>query len=138
MTSAIVFLVIGLVLLIFSAEFLVKGAGRLATALGITPLVVGLTVVAFGTSAPELAVSVMSAFQGQADLALGNVVGSNIFNVLVILYLAYLFLNATEHEALQTYRTALFSYVLPLTALTLCVIGWRGWQGRPQAASRDS
>lgn len=86
----ILLLVVGLVLLVFSAEFLVKGAARLATSIGISPLVVGLTVVAFGTSAPELAVSVMSAFKGQADLALGNVVGSNIFNILVILGLAAL------------------------------------------------
>lgn len=85
MTAAILFLILGLVLLVFSADFLVKGAANIASALGISPLVVGLTVVAFGTSAPELAVSVMSAYAGQADLALGNVVGSNIFNVLFIL-----------------------------------------------------
>jgi len=71
--------------MVWGAELLVRGASRLATAVGISPLVVGLTVVAFGTSSPELAVSVMSAFKGQADLALGNVVGSNIFNVLLIL-----------------------------------------------------
>jgi cation:H+ antiporter len=71
--------------MVWGAELLVRGASRLATAAGISPLVVGLTVVAFGTSSPELAVSVMSAFKGQADLALGNVVGSNIFNVLLIL-----------------------------------------------------
>ena len=75
----------GLVLLIVGAEALVRGASRLARAMGITPLVVGLTVVAFGTSAPELAVSVRSAFIGQADVGLGNVVGSNICNVLLIL-----------------------------------------------------
>ncbi len=85
MTLAIVFLILGLILLVFSADYLVKGAASIATAIGISPLVVGLTVVAFGTSAPELAVSVMSAFEGQADLAVGNVIGSNIFNVLVIL-----------------------------------------------------
>jgi cation:H+ antiporter len=85
MIAAILFLILGLVLLVFSADFLVKGAANIASALGISPLVVGLTVVAFGTSAPELAVSVMSAYAGQADLALGNVVGSNIFNVLFIL-----------------------------------------------------
>jgi len=79
------FLVLGLVIMIWGAELLVRGASRLATSVGISPLVVGLTVVAFGTSSPELAVSVMSAFKGQADLALGNVVGSNIFNVLLIL-----------------------------------------------------
>jgi cation:H+ antiporter len=81
----VLFLIAGLVLLVWGAELLVRGASRIATAVGISPLVVGLTVVAFGTSSPELAVSVMSAFKGQADLALGNVVGSNIFNVLFIL-----------------------------------------------------
>jgi cation:H+ antiporter len=75
----------GLVLLVAGAEVLVKGASRLAAGWGISPLVIGLTVVAYGTSAPELAVSVKSAWAGQADLALGNVVGSNIFNVLFIL-----------------------------------------------------
>jgi cation:H+ antiporter len=82
---AIVLLVAGLVLLVAGAEFLVRGAARLARAMGISPLVVGLTVVAFGTSAPELAVSVQSSLSGRADLAVGNVVGSNIFNVLFIL-----------------------------------------------------
>lgn len=77
--------IIGLVLLIVGAELLVRGASRLAAAVGISPLVIGLTVVAFGTSAPELAVSVQSAWQGQADIAIGNVVGSNIANVLFIL-----------------------------------------------------
>jgi cation:H+ antiporter len=66
----------------------VRGASRLAAAIGISPLVIGLTVVAFGTSSPEMAVSVMSAYEGQADLAVGNVVGSNIFNVLFILGLS--------------------------------------------------
>src|SRR5690606_33196614 len=81
---------LGLILLTAGAEFLVRGAARLASAVGITPLVIGLTVVAFGTSAPEMAVSVGAAMSGQqeADLALGNVVGSNIFNVLFILGLA--------------------------------------------------
>lgn len=75
----------GFVVLVFGADALVKGAARLALSLGMTPLVVGLTVVAFGTSAPELAVSVAAAWDGQADLAVGNVVGSNIANVLLIL-----------------------------------------------------
>lgn len=85
MIPAILFLIVGLVLLVYSADFLVKGAASIAAALGISPLIVGLTVVAFGTSAPELAVSVMSAFKGQADIAVGNVIGSNIFNILLIL-----------------------------------------------------
>ncbi len=75
----------GLVLLVGGAELLVRGAARLATAVGVSPLVTGLTVVAFGTSSPELAVSLRAALAGQADIALGNVVGSNICNVLLIL-----------------------------------------------------
>ena len=80
----------GLVVLVAGAEVLVRGASRLATALGISPLIIGLTVVAFGTSSPELAVSLQSAFNGQPDLAVGNVVGSNILNVLLILGLSAL------------------------------------------------
>lgn len=82
------FLVLGLVLLVFGADLLVKGAARLAANFGVPALVIGLTVVAFGTSAPELAVSVKAAFAGQAELAIANVVGSNIFNVLFILGLS--------------------------------------------------
>lgn len=81
---------IGLVFLIIGAEALVRGASRMAAALGVSPLVIGLTVVAFGTSSPELAVSIKSALSDQAGIALGNVVGSNIFNVLFILGLSAL------------------------------------------------
>ncbi len=77
--------VAGLAALVLGANLLVRGASRLALSLGIAPLVVGLTIVAFGTSAPELAVSVGAAFGGKTDIAIGNVVGSNIFNVLFIL-----------------------------------------------------
>lgn len=82
---AIVFFILGLVLLIVGAEALVRGASQMAGALGISPLIVGLTVVAFGTSSPELAVSIEAALSGQASIAVGNVLGSNIFNVLFIL-----------------------------------------------------
>lgn len=78
-------LVIGIVGLVVGAELLVKGAASIATRLGIAPVIIGLTVVAFGTSAPELAVSVSAAFSGSSDLALGNVVGSNTVNILFIL-----------------------------------------------------
>lgn len=81
----LVLFVLGFVLLVGGAELLVRGASRLALAVGISPLVVGLTVVAFGTSAPELAISSHSALNGQPDIALGNVIGSNIANVLLIL-----------------------------------------------------
>jgi len=76
---------IGLLLLIAGAELLVKGASRLATVFKVSPLVIGLTVVAFGTSSPELAVSIQAATLDQANIAIGNVIGSNIFNVLFIL-----------------------------------------------------
>lgn len=75
----------GLILLIAGAEILVRGASNIATLFKIPSLVVGLTVVAFGTSSPELAVSLQSALAGKADISIGNVVGSNIFNVLFIL-----------------------------------------------------
>ncbi|MCZ8129949.1 MAG: calcium/sodium antiporter [Steroidobacteraceae bacterium] len=78
-------LVLGLAVLVVGAEGLVRGASRFALSLGVSPLVVGLTIVAFGTSSPEMAVSVQAATSGQVDLALGNVVGSNVFNVLFIL-----------------------------------------------------
>jgi len=81
-------LVGGLALLVLGAELLVNGASRLAGLMGVSPLVVGLTVVAFGTSSPELAVSLQAASNQQGGIALGNAVGSNIFNVLFILGLS--------------------------------------------------
>jgi cation:H+ antiporter len=88
--TTIAMFIMGLVLLVGGAEILVRGASQLAAAVGVSPLIIGLTVVAFGTSAPEMAVSVRSALSGQAgaDIAVGNVVGSNIFNVLFILGLS--------------------------------------------------
>ncbi len=80
-----VYLFAGLVLLVAGAEVLVRGAAKLAAQFGIAPLVIGLTVVAFGTSAPETAVSVQAALNGSGDIAIGNVLGSNIANVLLIL-----------------------------------------------------
>ncbi|MGA0862580.1 MAG: calcium/sodium antiporter [Ilumatobacteraceae bacterium] len=84
-------IVIGLVMLIAGAEFLVRGAASIASRLGISAVAIGLTVVAFGTSAPELAVSVGSALRGEAEVALGNVIGSNIANILLILGLSAVF-----------------------------------------------
>ncbi|AVR90087.1 calcium/sodium antiporter [Thauera aromatica] len=85
MLQQVLMFVLGLVVLVAGAELLVRGASRLAVSFGVSPLVVGLTVVAFGTSAPEMAVSVGSALAGSPDLAIGNVVGSNIANILLIL-----------------------------------------------------
>ena len=77
--------VVGFICLVVGAELLVRGASKLAIAAGLSPLVVGLTVVAYGTSAPELAVSLQSSFASQSDLAVGNIIGSNISNILLIL-----------------------------------------------------
>ena len=88
--STFIYLFAGLALLAGGAELLVRNAARLAARLGIPPLLIGLTVVAFATAAPELTVSLRSALNGQGDLAVGNVLGSNIFNVLVILGLCAL------------------------------------------------
>ena len=81
----VVFFVVGVGALVVGAEALVRGAARLAARTGLSPVVIGLTVVAFGTSAPELAVSLGAALRDEADLAVGNVVGSNIANVLLVL-----------------------------------------------------
>lgn len=98
-------IVAGLVLLAVGGEALVRGASRIAVAVGISPLVVGLTVVAYGTSMPELIVSGYAVLQGQPDIAVANVVGSNIFNVLFILGLCALIAPLTIHR--QVFRREL-------------------------------
>lgn len=90
MILSIVFVILGLVLLVLGANWLVEGASSIAQRLGISALTIGLTVVAFGTSAPELVVNLISATSGNTDLAIGNILGSNIFNVFMILGLAAL------------------------------------------------
>ncbi len=97
---AILFFVVGLLFLIIGADTLVRGASRMAAVLGISPLVIGLTVVAFGTSSPELAVSVKSALSGQSSITVGNVVGSNIFNILFILGLSALIMPLVVSQQL--------------------------------------
>ncbi len=89
--TALLLIVVGMIILVAGAEGLVRGASRIAAAVGVSPLVIGLTVVAFGTSAPELAVSVGSALSGAGGVAVGNAIGSNIFNVLAVLGLAAVF-----------------------------------------------
>jgi cation:H+ antiporter len=85
---AIVWLVVGLVLLVVSSRVLVWGAVGTAQALGVSDLVIGLTIVALGTSLPELAASVMAARKGEHDIAVGNIVGSNMFNLLAVVGIA--------------------------------------------------
>lgn len=97
MIGEVVLFLVGLVSLLVGAEALVRGASRLAIAFGISPLVVGLTVVAFGTSAPEMAVAAKAVLGGANDIAVGNVIGSNIFNILVILGLSALVAPLVVH-----------------------------------------
>ncbi len=88
MLATLLLMLLGLLILVAGAEFLVRGASGIALAAGLSPLVVGLTVVAFGTSSPELAVSVKACLEGAGALSIGNIAGSNIFNVAVILGLS--------------------------------------------------
>ncbi|MEL7003206.1 MAG: sodium:calcium antiporter, partial [Bacteroidota bacterium] len=81
----IIILIVGLFVLILGGDFLVKGASSIALRSHISPLVVGLTIVAFGTSAPELLISIQSALDGSPDMTMGNVVGSNICNLALVL-----------------------------------------------------
>ncbi|MBQ1648738.1 MAG: sodium:calcium antiporter, partial [Bacteroidales bacterium] len=85
MTTSILLLILGLAMVVFGADILVEGASGIARKYGVSEFVIGLTIVGFGTSLPELVVSVTGALQGNSDIAIGNVVGSNIFNVLWIL-----------------------------------------------------
>ena len=99
MIFAWVLFVIGLLMLYYGAEWLVKGASSLAQSLGLTPLVIGLTVVAFGTSMPEFVVSVIASFQEKSMIVVGNVVGSNICNIALVLGLASLFMPTKSNES---------------------------------------
>jgi cation:H+ antiporter len=171
----------GLALLVLGARWFVDGAVTVAQRLGVSDLVIGLTVVAGGTSLPELATSIMATLRGERDIAVGNVIGSNVFNLLAVLglsstvapagiavpsgalcfdfpvliavslaclpvfftggkiarwegglflayygaYVTYLVLVATEHAALSTFSFAMWAFALPLTAVTLLVLGLR-------------
>jgi cation:H+ antiporter len=116
----LVLLVAGFVLLLGGAEMLVRGASHLAIAVGISPLVVGLTVVSLGTSSPEISVSVVSALSGQGDIAIGNVVGSNIFNILFALGLAALAIPlAVDQRVVRRELPIMIGSGLLMFALTL-------------------
>lgn len=94
-----VLLVVGFAMLYYGAEWLVKGSASLARSLGITPIVIGLTVVAFGTSAPELVVSVIASIQNKSMIAVGNVVGSNICNIALVLGMASVLMPITADRS---------------------------------------
>lgn len=114
--------VAAIAMLIFGSDWLVRASSRLARAMGVSPLVVGLTVVAFGTSAPEFAVCILAAVNGEGDIALGNVVGSNICNVLLILGLTALVLPLTIERQILRVDT-------PLMILGAMAMAWAASDG---------
>lgn len=125
----ILLFVLGVVLIIAGANFLTEGAASLARRMGLSSLMVGLTVVAFGTSAPELVVSLTSALKGSADIAVGNVVGSNIFNVLAIVGITALVKPLTITQSTIKKEIPL----LVLASLVLSVMVWDSLMDAPLA-----
>lgn len=99
MTNQFIMLIVGFFALVGGAEFLIRGSTRIAKYFGISTLIIGLTIVAFGTSAPELFVSVNASYHGSSDVAVGNIIGSNIFNVLIIIGLSALISPVTVPRA---------------------------------------
>ncbi|GGX70281.1 calcium/sodium antiporter [Saccharospirillum salsuginis] len=118
----------GLLLLIVSSRVLVRGAVGIAETLGIPELIIGATIVALGTSLPELAASVTSALRHKPDIALGNVLGSNIFNLLIVLAVPGL-IHPTGVSADLFARD--YRFALGITALLFTLLWWQGWRGRP-------
>lgn len=123
-------LIVGFVLLIKGADFFVKGSSTIARKLGVPQIVIGLTVVAMGTSAPEAAVSISAAISGNADITIGNVVGSNIMNVLIILGLTALIAPiAVDRSAIKVdmpFMLGISLLLLPLGFTGAVVNRWEG------------
>lgn len=118
----IVLLICGIGVLYFGAEWLVRGAARLAGSLGVSPIVVGLTVVSFGTSAPELVVGTVAALRGNPDLVIGNVMGSNLANIGLILGLTAL-IRPLDVHARVVWRE------MPLMLLVTVALYPLAWDG---------
>ncbi|QOG13014.1 calcium/sodium antiporter [Arcobacter sp. FWKO B] len=127
--EGILWLVIGLVLLIISSRILVWGAVGVATEFGVSDLIIGLTIVALGTSLPELAASVIAAKKGEHDIAIGNVVGSNMFNLLAVIGIATVIhpMSAIPAEVLQ--RDWIVMFVLTIALLAMAY-GFKDREGR--------
>ncbi len=123
MIGNIIWLVVGLILILLGANALTDGASSIARRMGISDLIIGLTVVAFGTSAPELAISVISAANGNAPLAIGNVVGSNIFNILVIIGITAIVRPIVIQRSVMTLEIPM----VILSSIVLLVMGNSQW-----------
>lgn len=128
-TLALIFILIGIVALYFGGDFLVDNAAKLAHRFGVSALFIGLTVVAFGTSAPELAAGLVAAARGSADLVMGNVIGSNTANLALVLGVAALICPIVATRALIRRDIP----VMLVTSLLLIPLTWDGhlhrWQG---------
>jgi cation:H+ antiporter len=138
MGTAILWFVIGLAVLLVSAEITVWGAKSIATHLGVSQLIIGLTVVAIGTSLPELAASVMSALRGHHDIALGNIFGSNLFNLMLVMTSA----GAIAPIALSPdVFSRDFAVMALLTLMMVAMIAWALWRstksGSPARLSKS-
>jgi len=131
MVLYIVYCLVGFVLLYFGAEWLVKGSSSLARSLGVTPIVIGLTVVAFGTSAPELVVSLVSSIKGKSMIAVGNVVGSNICNIALVLGLSAV-LNPIKSDPTVVRRDI---PIMLAISLYLLVLSFNSTLGRIEGAT---
>lgn len=122
MTLDIILFFVGIGLLYWGAEVLVKNSTWLAKSVGVSPLIIGMTVVAFGTSAPELLASGMAALQGYSDIALGNVIGSNICNIGLVLGLVVL-IWPPDHEESAVRREFPFLIIITLLIFILALDG---------------
>ncbi len=122
MVVSVVLLILGFVMLIKGADLFVDGASKIAAKLKVPLIVIGLTIVAFGTSAPEAAISINSAFQNNAGIAVGNVIGSNILNVLLILGMAALFTAVPVKKTTFKYEIP-FVIIITVIMLLLGIIG---------------
>ena len=129
MITDLIYLLLGIIGLYFGAEWLVGGSSKLALKVGVSPLVIGLTVVALGTSAPELAVCLRLNFEGRPDAAIGNIVGSNICNILLILGFSSLIRPLKVHR--QIIRKELPILLIVSFALILMLINQEvaKWEG---------
>jgi cation:H+ antiporter len=129
MATTIVLLIIGLIVLIIGGDYLVRGSSSIALRLHLSPLVVGLTIVAFGTSAPELLISIQSALKGSPDIAMGNVVGSNICNLALVLGITAVVnpvkvqLNSIRVDWPVTMGSSILLYLMVLEGMLTAVEG---------------
>jgi cation:H+ antiporter len=124
---ALVLAALGLALLAGGGEFLVRGAISTSRLLRVSPVVIGLTIVALATSLPELAVSLLAAFRGSPDVAVGNVVGSNLFNIAFIVGISALLMPPLHF---RSSKAPVDVAVMVAAAVALIALGWNGWFGR--------